>query len=217
VSQIHALRLVDRRAAGDLLADHLQEYSGTDAVVVGITRGGLIVAHEIARRLNLPVEALVVHRMSEPGNSHLGIGAVTEHGQVMVNRRRLRALALPFGWLRETAGQAVAQAHQRATALRGERERRDIAGRPILLVDDSAATGTTLRAAVRAMRSMGVRDLIVAVPVAPPSVLQMLRRRVDGIVCPTTPADLILHGMHYPAPLDLDAAALGALLVRDTV
>jgi predicted phosphoribosyltransferase len=62
---------------------------------------------------------------------------------------------------------------------------------------------------------MGVRDLIVAVPVAPPSVLQMLRRRVDSIVCPTTPADLILHGMHYPAPLELDEAALGALLVAD--
>jgi putative phosphoribosyl transferase len=217
MSQIHAQRLVDRRAAGQLLADHLQGYSGTDAIVVGITRGGLIVAHEVARRLRLPLEALVVHRMSEPGNPHLGIGVVTEHGQMMVNRRRLRALALPFAWLRATATQATVQARQRATVLRGERERRDIAGRPILLVDDSAATGTTLRAAVRAVRAMGARELIVAVPVAPPSVLQMLRRRVDGIVCPTTPAELILHGMQYPAPLDLDAAALGALLVRDTV
>ncbi len=210
-----AQRLVNRRAAGRMLAEFLRGYAGTDAIVLGITRGGLVVAHEVARRLKLPLDALVVHRMSEPDNPHLGVGVVTEHGHVIVSRPRLRALAPPSGWLREARDQAMTRARQRAATLRGTYERRDIADRTVILVDDSAATGTTLRAAIRAARAMGANDIIVAVPVAPRRLLEALRRRVGAVVCPTTPADLLLHGVHYPAPLQLDEEALSAFMAQD--
>jgi putative phosphoribosyl transferase len=217
VIQTAAQSLVDRRAAGHLLAEHLHSYAGTDALVVGITRGGLLVAHEVARRLHLPLEVLVVHRLCEPGESHLGLGAVTEHGHLVVSRHRLRALALTSGWLREAAAQATAQACQRAMALRKERERRDLAGRVVILVDDSAATGATLRAAVRAVRGLGAREVVVAVPVAPLRVLRVLRHAADQVVCPTTPAELVFLGVHYPAPLDLAETTLGALLDQESL
>lgn len=206
----------DRRAAGHLLAADLGAYASSDTVVLGITRGGLVVAHEVARLLHRPVDALVVQRIAEPGEPHLALGAVAEPGHLVVSRRRLRALALTGSWLRQAVTHGLQEAERRATAYRGARPRREVAGRRVILVDDSAATGATLRVAVRAVRARGVRQLIVAVPVAPGPVLDQLRGQVDRIVCPLRPADLIARGLQYPAPLELSDKEIAALLEQDT-
>jgi putative phosphoribosyl transferase len=206
----------DRRAAGRLLVADLGAYASSDTVVLGITRGGLVVAHEVARLLHMPVEALVVQRIAEPGEPHLGLGAVAEPGHLVVSRRRLRALALTAAWLRQAVTHCLQEAERRATAYRGACPRREVAGCRVILVDDSAATGATLRVAVRAVRARGARQLVVAVPVAPTPVLDQLRGQVDRIVCPLSPADLIARGSQYPAPLELSDKEIRALLEQDT-
>jgi putative phosphoribosyl transferase len=206
----------DRRAAGRLLVADLGAYASRDTVVLGITRGGLVVAHEVARLLHMPMDALVVQRIAEPGEPHLGLGAVAEPGHLVVSRHRLRALALTAAWLRQAVTHGLQEAEQRGTAYRGARPPRELAGRRVILVDDSASTGATLRVAVRAVRARGARQLVVAVPVAPTPVLDQLRGQVDRIVCPLRPADLIARGIQYPAPLELSDKEMRALLEQDT-
>lgn len=212
MTQTDIMTFEDRRSAGRLLAEHLRAYAGTDTVVLGITRGGVVVAHEVVRRLHLPLDALVVQRIAEPGERHLGLGAVAEQGHLLVSRRRLRALALSADWLRHAVAESIRDVRRREAALRGARQRREIAGRRVIVVDDSAATGATLRTAVKAVRALGAREIVVAVPVAPPRVLDRLRGQVDHLVCPATPAALIVQGIHYPAPLAMSDDDIRILL-----
>jgi putative phosphoribosyl transferase len=201
-----------RRAEGRKLAEAVRPLAGKDAIVLGISRGGLVVAHEVARILGLPLEALVVHRIAEPSEPHLGVGAVAEPGHIEVSRRRLRALSLDATWLREAVAHGMREVGRRGVRYRGERQRRDLAERQVILIDDSAATGVTLRAAIRAVRAMGAREIIVAIPVAPRHVLERLAPHVECVVCSATPAELIARDSHYPAPLELSDDDLRDLL-----
>ena len=212
MTQTDLMTFEDRRAAGRMLAEHLRAYAGTDTVVLGITRGGVVVAHEVGRRLHLPLDALVVQRIAEPGERHLGLGAIAEQGHLVVSRRRLRALALSATWLRHAVAESIRDVRQREAALRGARQRQEIAGRRVIVVDDSAATGATLRTAVKAVRALGAWEIVVAVPVAPPHVLDRLRGQVDHLICPAMPAALIVQGIHYPAPLALSDDEIRILL-----
>ena len=189
-----------RRVAGRALARELRAYADSDAVVVGVTRGGMVVAHEVARALHLPLDALVVHNIAEPGQRHAHLGVVVEPEHLVVNRRRLRTLDLSPEWLESAVGQGVREVRRRGAAVRGRQERTDLAHRPVIVVDDSAGSGATLRAAVRAVRALGARDIVVAVPVAPACAVATLRRLVDRVVCLATPGQLIAGNMYYPMP-----------------
>ena len=189
-----------RRAAGRQLAEALHEYAGDDAVVVGVTRGGMVVAHEVACRLHLPLDALVVHKISHPGHPHLKLGLVVESEHLVVNRRGLRTEQLDSTWLEEAVARGTEEVRRRGRAMRGSRARHDLAGRRVIVVDDSAATGATLRAAIRAVRAQGAREIIVAVPVAPTGVMAVLRRQVERVVCLAAPGALIVGALYYPRP-----------------
>jgi putative phosphoribosyl transferase len=141
----------NRRAAGRALAAALGEYRGSQTVVLGITRGGMAVAAEVAAALHLPLEALVVHKIAEPGQPVLGIAAVAEPGHVVVNQRAVQQLALPDEWLAEALAHGIREVSRRASGYRGARERHDMTGQRVIVVDDSAATGVTLQAAVAAV------------------------------------------------------------------
>ena len=204
--------LTMRRIEGNKLAEAVRPYAATDAIVLGLSRGGLIVAHEVAHVLGLPFDVLVAQRIAEPAEPRLSVGAVVEPGQFAVNRGRLRALSLDAAWLREAVAHNVREVGRRGAGYRGKRQRRDPAHRQVILVDDSAATGLTLRAAVRAVRAMGAREIIVAVPVAPLHVSQRLAPHVKRVICLATPAELIAGGVHYPLPLELSDDDLRDLL-----
>jgi putative phosphoribosyl transferase len=187
-----------RREAGRQLAAQLQEYAGSDTVVEGMSDGGLTVAAEIAEALNLPLDVLVVHKIVEPGHTRTHLGAVAEPGHVTVNADRLGELEVMPGWWEDAVAWGETEVRRRGTLYRGRRERQDIAGRRVILISDSAGTGLTLRAAVKAIRAMGAREIIVALPVAPASVVDAVRPQVARVVCLATPAELIGRGIHYP-------------------
>ncbi len=203
---------VDRRTAGQVLVEALREYATDDTVVLGISRGGVIVAHEVAHLLHLPFDVLVMQRIAEPGYPHHSVGAIAESGHLVVQRRRLRELALTPVWLRQSVTHGLQQATHKARLYRAARQRQEVAGRQVILIDDSAATGTTLQAALKAVRTLGPREIIVAVPVAPTPVVDWLRGQVERVVCPCTPAQLIARGVYYPAPLQVTDEEIRDLL-----
>lgn len=204
-----------RRAAGALLAAQLRAYAGSDAVVLGMTRGGVVVGHTVAQTLHLPFDILVIHKLIAPGRSQRQIGVLAEPDQLVIHEDRLRALGLPSGWLEEVAVRGLADVRHRAAAYRRSHPRQILAGRAVIVVDDSAATGATLRAAVQAVRAAEPRELVVAIPVAPRPVVEALRPHVDRVVCLATPAALIWSDSHYPRPGEVTDAEIQRLLYPD--
>jgi putative phosphoribosyl transferase len=206
----------NRRAVGRLLAAQVRAYAGSDTVVLGISRGGMMVAHEVARALHLPLDVLVVHKIEDPRRAHAHLGVVAEPHHLVVNRRRVRELGLEATWLEDAVAHGVREVNRRGAACRGARARQEVAGRRVIVVDDAAGTGTTVRAAVTAVRAMEAREIIVALPVAPPCVVEDLRARVDRVVCPATPGDLIWHGIYYPHPGEVSDDDICRLLEQET-
>lgn len=201
-----------RREAGCQLAAQLREYAGRDTVVTGMTDGGLTVAAEIADALRLPLDVLVVHRIVEPGHTRTHLGVVAEPGHVTVNADRLGELEVTPEWWEDAVAWGETEVRRRGTLYRGGQERRQIAGRRVIIVSDSAGTGLTLGAAVAAIRALGAREIIVALPVAPASVVDTVRPLVDQVICLATPAELIGQGLHYPPADDIDDEAICRLL-----
>lgn len=202
----------DRRGAGQVLAEALRAYNGSDAAVLGISRGGIIVAQEVASQLHLPLAVLVIQRITEPAQPKLAVGAVSAHGHLAVNRRRLHALGLTADWLRRAVEQGTRVAAARALAYGASYPFPVLRGRRVIVVDDCATTGVTVRAALTDVRAQRPREIVLALPVAPPRVIEQLRGRVDRLVCAATPAELIARGSRYPAPLPLSDEAICTLL-----
>lgn len=204
-----------RQAAGRDLATALRPYVHGDAVVLGISRGGLVVAAEVAHALRVPLDVLVVHKIGAPGHTHTHLGVVAEPTHVVLTGCQGHA-ATDSAWLRRAVAHAVEDVHRRAGAYRGRRERRTLAGHQVIVVDDSAATGMTVRAAVQAARAAGAREIIVALPVAPTCVIEQIRPQVDRVVCLATPGHLIWHGLHYPSPGEIGDEEMSRLLEQET-
>lgn len=204
----------NRRTAGRRLAAELRPFADSNTVVVGVTRGGMVVAHAVAEALHLPLEALVVQKIGEPGQSRLPLGTIAEPDHLVLNRKRLRSLKLSHTWLEQTVAQGKEAVRQRGIAMRGGQARQELAGRHVIVVDDAAATGATLRVAVRAVRALGSHEVIVAVPVAPVRVVKQLSQQVERVVCLATPGKLIFEHVYYPRPDEVSDADIGKLLAQ---
>ena len=189
----------DRRDAGRKLAesDELAAYAGRDdAVVLALPRGGVPVGYEVAQALDLPLDVFVVRKLGVPGHEELAMGAIASGGTLVLEEEVLRRLQLD-----EATIAAVAAREQRELEAR-ERLYRDgsnvdLQGVAGILVDDGLATGSTMRAAVRALRSRNANEVIVAVPVAPPESCRMLAREADKVVCTLTPEAFGAVGLYY--------------------
>src|ERR687883_2077672 len=136
----------NRRAAGRLLAAQLREYVGSDTVVLGINRGGIVVAHEVARALPLPLDVLVVHKIDDPRRTHAHLGVVAEPHHLVVNRQRVRELGLEATWLEDAVAHGVQEVSRRGAACRGARARQGPGRRRVVVVARWAPTGATPRA-----------------------------------------------------------------------
>lgn len=187
---------VDRADAGRQLAGRLNHLRGQDLVVLGLPRGGVVVAAEVARELDAPLDVLVVRKLGHPAQPELAVGALGEEG-VRVHQ--------PAGWLRERLDEEALRAverrevevlQQRVTRLRAHHPRVDLRGRLALVVDDGIATGATIRAGCLVARALGAARVVVAVPVAPASAVRQLFE-ADEVVCVSTPADFRAVGLHY--------------------
>jgi putative phosphoribosyl transferase len=181
-------RFPNRREAGRLLAHALVQYAGKPGVVVlGLPRGGVPVAYEVARELAAPLDVFVVRKLGLPGQRELAIGALAQGGIMVVNEDVIRPLHLPKRLIAAVAARERDELERRQHAYRGHRPALEVRDHTVILVDDGVATGSTLRAALSALRAQRPARLIAAVPVAPLSACEMLRREADEVVCLMTP------------------------------
>lgn len=179
----------DRKQAGQTLGEQLLSYQNHDDVLVlGLPRGGVPVAYEIARALEAPLDVWVVRKLGTPGQQELAMGAIASGGKRVLNDKIVRSLGLSEETIDEVAEHEQKELERREQAYRGDRERPAIEGKTVILVDDGLATGATMRAAIEALRQQNPGRIIMAVPVAPPETIEQLSREVDEVICPQTPS-----------------------------
>lgn len=177
----------DRVDAGRKLAGALETYRGRrNTVVVGLPRGGVPVAYEVASALGLPLDVLVVRKLGFPGQEELAMGAIAVGGVIVSNPEVQRWLEHPDQAVRERLTAERAELERRAAAYRGTRPPLEVAGKTVIVVDDGAATGATMRAAVQALRKSKALHIVVALPVASTEAHEALSAQADRVVCLVT-------------------------------
>jgi predicted phosphoribosyltransferase len=188
-----------REQAGRLLADRLGSYRNANVVVVGIPRGGLPVAQEIASALRVPLDLIVVRKLGAPGQPELGIGAVVDgdHPRAIFNQDIIEHLGVEDEYINAEIARQLQQVRRRENEYRGGCSKVPLAGKTVIVVDDGVATGSSTRAALRGVRRQKPKRLILAVPVAPRESLEALRGDADEIVCLETPEDFFAVGQFY--------------------
>jgi putative phosphoribosyl transferase len=190
-------RFVDRVDAGRQLARVLLHHRGAGALVLGLPRGGVPVAAEVAAALDAELDVLVVRKLGVPGHEELAMGAVAGGGLRVLNADVLGRLELPSSVVEAVTTRAAAVVAERERSYRGERPPLVLRDRRVVLVDDGLATGATMRVAVRAVVGGGASPVVVAVPVAPPPACQALRSLADEVVCLHTPSSFLAVGAWY--------------------
>ncbi len=188
----------DRAQAGRELAGELRSFAGRPGLIVlGLPRGGVPVAAEVARALGAPLDVLVVRKLGVPGHEELAMGAVASGGGVVLNDDVVSQLRLPQAAVAAVVERELAEVRRRELAYRGDRPPLDLRGSSALLVDDGVATGATVRAAVLAARAAGASEVVVAVPVGAPDSLARIAEVADEVVCPHRPRALRSVGEWY--------------------
>jgi predicted phosphoribosyltransferase len=182
------LPFTDRREAGRQLAVHLSSLADGAPVVLGLPRGGVVVAAEIADALRAPLDVLIVRKLGYPGHSELAIGAIAQGGYRWVDDDLLAVDRVAAAGLADVVAREEAELARRIERYRGHRERLALKGRTVVVVDDGLATGWTARVALDAVRAAGARRIVLAVPVAPPSAITTLQRSADEVVALATPS-----------------------------
>ncbi len=190
-------RFADRRAAGRELAERLRALAIEDPVVVGLARGGIPVAHEIAQSLGAPLDVLVVRKIGAPGNPEYGIGAIAEGGVQVLDEEAVLRMVVMGEELDTAVANARAQLRQRVDRYRHGRPPIPLDGRTVIVVDDGLATGGTARAALRTVRAQNPRRVVLAVPVGAPATVEALRREADDVVCLHAPELMWAVGLLY--------------------
>ncbi|HLS48174.1 MAG TPA: phosphoribosyltransferase [Gemmatimonadales bacterium] len=191
-------RFQDRADGGRQLARALAAYAGRpDLIVLGLPRGGVPVAAEVARALGAPLEVFVVRKLGVPGHAEYAMGAIASGGIRLLDDRVIRDLGVTEGDIDRTTAVERLELERREHAYRGSRPFPDLTGLTAILVDDGLATGSTMRAAVTALREEGPERIVVAVPVGAPGPCEMLRDLVDEVLCLATPASFIAVSQWY--------------------
>ena len=191
-------RFQDRYEAGRLLAEELRDYAGrADVLVIALPRGGVPVGYEVARALRVPLDAMQVRKLGVPGHEELAMGAIASGGVRIVSEHVVEALRIPERVIATVAAAETQELERRERRYREGRLFPDVRGRTVILVDDGLATGSTMRAAAAALRSLGAARLVAAVPVAPKESCDALRDVVDEVVCARMPERFLAVGEWY--------------------
>lgn len=188
----------DRRDAGRHLAEKLGRYADEpEVLVLALPRGGVPVAFEVARRLHAPLDLFLVRKLGVPGQEELAMGAIATGGIYVVNEEVVRALGIPREMLEAVAAKEQRELARRDQVYRGNRPPPAIRGRTVILVDDGLATGSSMRAAIAALRRQEPARIVVAVPVAAASTCAELAHEVDAVICAFTPEPFQAVGLWY--------------------
>ena len=188
----------DRAEAGRQLALHLDDYSTRpDVLVLGLARGGVPVAFQVARALEAPLDVFLVRKLGVPGHEELAFGAIASGGTRVLNEEVTRHLGIDEETIASVAAEQQRELERRERLYRDGGTPAPVAGRTVILVDDGAATGASMRAAARALRDQGASEVVVALPVAPPEVCKAFEHEVDRTVCAHTPELFYAVGAWY--------------------
>jgi putative phosphoribosyl transferase len=192
------MRYRDRREAGQRLAERLLDYRDRpDVVVLGLPRGGVVVAYEVARRLHAPLDVFVVRKLGVPGQEELAMGAIASGGVRVLNPAVVDVWGIPASVIEEVTEREQRELERREKLYRGTRPPLEVEGRTVILVDDGIATGSTMRAAVAALRKLKPARIIVAAPVAAPQACELLAEEADEVVCDFAPDPFYSVGLWY--------------------
>jgi predicted phosphoribosyltransferase len=188
----------DRSEAGRQLAVRLAQYADRpDVLVLALPRGGVPVGYEVARTLHAPMDVFIVRKLGVPGHEELAMGAVATGGIRVLNDQVVNGLGIPDYVIDAVAGWEQQELERRERLYRGQRPPPGVRGKTVLLVDDGLATGSTMLAAVRALRQLGPARIVVAVPVASRDTCELLKLEVDEVVCAVTPEPFYAVGLWY--------------------
>lgn len=197
----------DRANAGQSLAEHLQKYANKpDVLVLGLPRGGIEVAYEVALSLNAPLDALLVRKLGVPGREELAMGAVSLGGACAINEDVILAYGISERTLEAAIEEQERELERRNRLYRDNRPPPDVHGLTLIIVDDGLATGATMRAAIAALREQSPARIVVAVPVGSPDIARQLGGAADEVVCPLRPESFFAISLWYdnfePTPDD---------------
>lgn len=188
----------NRKEAGAKLAKELLKKNIKKGMIMAIPRGGVVVAAEIGKELNLPVDLIIPRKIGAPINPEMAVGAVTQDGTAIFDHNVLGKLGLKEKDLKDTVNEEIKEIKRRMIKYRGSEEYPDYSGKEIILVDDGVATGSTVLAAIKSLYKLFKPErLILAVPVAPPEVMARLKKEVDEAVCLVEPEIFYAVGQFY--------------------
>jgi putative phosphoribosyl transferase len=205
----------DRADAGRQLARQLQRFAHRpDVIVLGVPRGGVSVAFEVATALHAPLDVFLSRKLGVPGQPELAFGAVSAGGERYLDENIIRSAGISNAQVEQITAEVRHELDRRATLYRGDRPPLQVAGKTVILVDDGIATGASVYAAVQALRQMQPTKLVVAVPVAPPATWAWLRKVVDEIVCLDLPHTFLAVGEFYEYFTQVEDADVIELLRR---
>lgn len=189
----------DRREAGRALAAELKKLEPADPLVLALPRGGVPVAAEIAEALEAPLDVVIVRKVGAPGNPELAAAAIVDGDppDIVLNRSIVEAYGLEEDEIALLVKRERPELERRRVAYRGKRRPLSTTGKTVIVVDDGAATGTTMKVALRALKRRAPRELIVALPVAPPDTVAELAQEADRVVCLSQPPHFRALGLYY--------------------
>ena len=188
----------NRLEAGRQLAQKLEKYAGRDDVIVlGLPRGGVPVANEVAKRLRAPLDVFIVRKLGVPGFEELAAGAIASGGVRVLNEDVMRAIPHADQAIETVTARETAELQRREQIYRADRAPRELRDRIAILVDDGLATGATMRAAVKALRQREVAKIVVAVPVGPPDTCHEIEEQADETICLSMPEFFQAVGQYY--------------------
>lgn len=209
------MRFRNREHAASLLGEHLQDFRGRHPLVLGVPRGGVPMARQVAEALGGDFDVILVRKLRAPDAPEYAVGAVDEHGRVLFSTP---SISLPEGYLREEIRTQREILRKRQQAYRQVLPAADPAGRVVIIVDDGIATGASMRSAVHAVRSYEPREIVVATPVAHPDAVRSLEAEADAVVCLYAPATFQAVGQFYEDFSEVDdATVIGVLAKGPTV
>ncbi len=188
----------NRRDAGQQLSAKLTKYKDQkDVIVLGLARGGMVVAGEVAAILNVPLNVIVVRKVGAPGNEELALGAIAELGEGIFNEDLLGLLGVSRDDLKEEIAHQREILKSRLKLYRGKSPAPELKGKTVILVDDGIATGASMRVAIKSVREAGASKIVLAVPVAAPESLRKIQKEVDEVICLYSPPYFEAVGSFY--------------------
>ncbi|HEX7421012.1 MAG TPA: phosphoribosyltransferase [Thermoanaerobaculia bacterium] len=192
------IRFRDRKQAGRLLAEKLRSYAiDASAIVLGLPRGGVVTASEVAAALDLPLDVIIVRKLGAPWQPELAMGAIASGGIRVLNDDVVRALRIPQSKIDEATKEEQTELARREKLFRGDLPPLALTGKTVIMIDDGIATGSTVLAAIRCIRAQNPSRIVLAVPVAPPTTCERLQPEVDDLICLSTPDDFSAVGEWY--------------------